>query len=95
VVINVLKVRPLYRHSEFLRKEREKGRRSPRETWYKGKDLGSQNVAVLIINLTPAGQMTMDMNKVCSEFNNIAHGLGIIIVKRAGKNWPCSAGLTN
>jgi hypothetical protein len=72
--------RPLYRHREFERINRENRKTKSKETWYRGDEL-NPNSAPLIVDPTPGGILVKEMQKVCREFKE-THGIGIIIVER-------------
>jgi hypothetical protein len=76
-------IRPLYRHREFKREEREKKKARSRETWYQGEE-NAPNMAPLIVDPTPNGTMYNEMLQVCKEFK-ATHKIGIKVVQRGGQ----------
>jgi hypothetical protein len=76
-------IRPLYRHREYQRAAREKQKTKGKDNWYKGDEL-SPNMAPLIVDPTPGGNLLKEMQKVCSEFKQ-THGIGIRLVERGGQ----------
>jgi hypothetical protein len=74
--------RPLYRHREYRRAERERKKASSRESWYKGEET-NPNMAPLIVDPTPGGTMYNEMLKVCEDFK-ATHKIGIRVVQRGG-----------
>jgi hypothetical protein len=74
--------RPMYRHREFLRRERERGKRSNRETWYQGGG-PIKDKAPLIIDPTPDGKMAKEMASVIQDFKS-THNIGVKLVQRGG-----------
>jgi hypothetical protein len=73
----------LYRHREYLRRDREKKRTGTRETWYRGSK-ENKDLAPLIIDPTPDGMMAKEMTQVIKLFKQ-THGMGVKLMERGGR----------
>lgn len=75
--------RPLYRHREWNRANRELQKTVKRENWYKGEG-PTPNMAPLILDPTPSGKLVEEIKAICKEFDK-THNIGIKIMERGGR----------